>query len=95
MPNSLEFSAGDARKIVEGKNPNFIIIEDEWQNQEKGVNFFSAVVQNKDTEKYYRTNYRCGYKPSLRSMIWPYERDDPVFHEVQLKTVTIKKWVEV
>ncbi len=94
MPNMLKFSPKEARNIVEGKSPDFVTIEDEWKYQEKGVNFFEAIVQNKKTGQYYRTEYRCGYKPSLRAMIWPYERDDPVFIEVQLKAVTVDQWVD-
>ena len=77
---------------MEGKNPNFEIIEDQWLYQEKWVNFFRALVGEVKSGRFYRTEYRCGYKPSLDAIIWPYERDEPVFRQVRPVKKVIDSW---
>ena len=83
------------RKVVGGKNLDFMVIEDKWLYQEQGVKFFLALVHEVNSDCFYRTKYRCGYKPSLGFMIWPYERDEPVFRQVRLVKKVIISWEEV
>ena len=95
MSNLLRMPPEEARKVVEGKNPDFKVIEDEWLYQEKGVNFFRALVQEVKSDRFYLTEYRCGYKPSLGAMIWPYEREEPIFRQVQLVKKVIDSWEDL
>ena len=95
MSSLLRMTAEDARNIMEGKNPDFKAIENKWLYQEKGVNFYRALVQEVESGKFYQTKYRCGYKPSLGAMIWPYERDEPIFRQVRLVKKVVDSWEEV
>ena len=95
MPNLIRMPSEDARKVMKGKNPDFKVIENKWLYQEKGVNFFRALVQEVKSGRFYRTKYRCGYKPSLGDMIWPYERDEPIFRQVRLVKKVIESWEDV
>jgi hypothetical protein len=90
--------------IIEDRYPIFAmlfiqlrgkVIEDEWLYQEKGVNFFLALMQEVNSSRFYVTEYLCGYKPSLGAMIWPYEREEPIFRQVQLVKKVIDSWEEI
>jgi hypothetical protein len=88
-------SAKNARKVVKGKYPGFEFIEKKWLYQEKGAIFFRALVQEVKSGRFYLTKYRCGYKPSLGAMIWPYEREEPVFRQVRPVKKVIDSWEDL
>ncbi len=94
----LTFDKQDAIKIVRGKHAGFDIIEDEFIRREKDVDLVRIVIQDKQNKKCYEKYFHHGFKPVRAGRgyyVLPCEWEEPIFKEVDLREVVVKKWVGI
>ena len=93
----LTLTKEEAVKAVRGNHPRFKVVEKKWLSENKGIDRTWVILQDTQTGKHYEKYYHSGYRMSGGSGwdVHPFEREKPVFQEVELREVVIKKWVAV
>ena len=80
----IRFMKERARQIVFDQDPGFKVVSYEQVELKDGIYMCKAIIQELGTGKFFRSSFQTGTSPYSNTGIKPYEKDEPVFQEIEV-----------